>query len=220
MSCEHVFVLTTNEKGAIAELKIATAAAELGVPVLRPLTDHCRFDLALEVGGRLLRVQCKWGALHPDGSVVQVKLESSRCTPAGYVRAGYTEDEIDLLAVYCGELDRCYLLPSALATRRKGIWLRVQAPLNGQRACLNDASQFEFQGAIAQLGERSAGSRKAGGSSPPSSTPSHTEVGCHEFRNHFGFYLEQAAAGQEIQISRRGRPYARLVPAQAQLRAA
>jgi hypothetical protein len=164
-----VFVLTTNEKGAIAELKIATAAAELGVPVLRPLTDHCRYDLALEVGGSLLRVQCKWGALNSPGSVVQVKLQSSRCTSAGYVRASYTEDEIDLLAVYCGELDRCYLLPSALAARRKEIWLRVQAPLNGQRACLNDATQFEFQGAIAQLGERSAGSRKVGGSNPPSS---------------------------------------------------
>jgi prevent-host-death family protein len=39
-------------------------------------------------------------------------------------------------------------------------------------------------------------------------------VGCHEFRNHFGYYLEQAAAGHEIRISRRGRPYARLVPAE------
>jgi prevent-host-death family protein len=37
-------------------------------------------------------------------------------------------------------------------------------------------------------------------------------TGCHEFRNHFGRYLEQAAAGHEIEISRRGRPYARLVP--------
>ena len=218
-----MFVLTTNEKGAIAELKIATAAAELGVPVLRPLTDHCRFDLALEVGGRLLRVQCKWGGLIRSGSVVQVKLQSSRCTPAGYVRASYTEDEIDLLAVYCGELDRCYLLPSALAVRRRAIWLRVSAPLNGQRACLNNAAQFEFRGAIAQLGERSAGSRKAGGSSPPSSTPAAVEVGCHEFRNHFGYYLERAAAGEEIEVSRRGRRYARLVPAvppQPELRAA
>jgi prevent-host-death family protein len=39
------------------------------------------------------------------------------------------------------------------------------------------------------------------------------QTGCHQFRNHFGYYLEQAAAGHEIEISRRGRPYARLVPA-------
>ena len=28
----------------------------------------------------------------------------------------YADDEIDLVAVYCGELDRCYLLPNALAS--------------------------------------------------------------------------------------------------------
>jgi prevent-host-death family protein len=38
-------------------------------------------------------------------------------------------------------------------------------------------------------------------------------VGAHEFRNCFGYYLECAAGGAEIAISRRGRPYARLVPA-------
>ena len=56
-----------------------------------------------------------------------------------------------------------------------------------------------------------------------SSTPSTLKVGCHQFRNHFGYYLERAAAGDEIRISRRGRPYARLVsaePAQPELAAA
>jgi prevent-host-death family protein len=38
-------------------------------------------------------------------------------------------------------------------------------------------------------------------------------VGAHEFRNRFGFYLERAAAGAEISITRHGRHYARLVPA-------
>jgi prevent-host-death family protein len=38
-------------------------------------------------------------------------------------------------------------------------------------------------------------------------------VGAHEFRNRFGIYLERAAAGAEISISRHGRPYARLIPA-------
>ena len=63
--------------------------------------------------------RCKWGALIRDGSVVAVKLEGSRCTPGGYVRSSYAEDEIDLLAVYCGELDRCYLLPRELVVGRR-----------------------------------------------------------------------------------------------------
>jgi prevent-host-death family protein len=38
------------------------------------------------------------------------------------------------------------------------------------------------------------------------------EVGAHEFRNHFGYYMERAAAGEEILIKRRGKRHARLGP--------
>jgi prevent-host-death family protein len=37
------------------------------------------------------------------------------------------------------------------------------------------------------------------------------EVGAHEFRNRFGWYMERAAAGEEIRVTRRGRPYVRLL---------
>jgi PD-(D/E)XK endonuclease len=52
---------STNTKGNVAEFEIATAALRLGIPVLKPLTEHGRCDLALEIGGRLWRIQCKWG---------------------------------------------------------------------------------------------------------------------------------------------------------------
>ena len=161
-----MFVLTTNQKGGIAETKIAAAATELGISVLRPIIEHGRYDLAFEIGERILRVQCTWGALDSEGAVIKAFLRTSSLTPSGYVRASYAPDEIDLVAVYCGELGRCYLLPSALACGRTAIWLRLTAPKNGQRACINLASDFEFSGAVAQLGERRAGSAKVRGSSP------------------------------------------------------
>jgi prevent-host-death family protein len=204
--------MTSNRKGAIAEMKIATAATALGVPVLRPMTDHGRYDLAFEVGDRILRVQCKWGALEEDGSVIKVNLQTCRHTPSGYVYGSYTADEIDLVAVYCDGLDRCYLLPISLVAGRRAIHLRLTPPRNGQRACINREVDFRLSGAIAQLGEHLRGTQGVAGSSPASSTPSSVDVGCHQFRNHFGYYLERAAAGDEIRISRRGRPYARLVP--------
>jgi prevent-host-death family protein len=40
-------------------------------------------------------------------------------------------------------------------------------------------------------------------------------IGSNEFRNHFGYYLERAAAGEEIHISRHRRPFARLMPPRA-----
>ncbi len=211
-------MLTSNEKGAIAEAEIATAAIHLGLPVLRPVSEHGRYDLAFEVAGRLLRVQCKWGSYDPVGGVVRVSLTSNRCTPNGYERRQYEAGEIDLVAVYCGALDRCYLLQQERVVDRRSLWLRVSSPKNAQRACVNLASSFEFPGAVAQLEERLAGSQQVRGSSPLSSISPPTladarRVGSNEFRNRFGFYLELAASGEEVHISRHGRPFARLCPA-------
>jgi len=49
-------MLTTDQKGAVAELAIAHAAAELGLGVFKPLTDGERYDLIFETGSTLLRV--------------------------------------------------------------------------------------------------------------------------------------------------------------------
>ena len=206
--------MTSNRKGAIAEAAIALEAIKLGIPVLKPLAEHGRYDLGFEIGGRILRVQCKWGSLDKAAGTIRVSLQCSWLSPKGYVRTYYSEDEIDLVAVYCGDLDRCYLLPSALIAGRREIHLRVSPARNAQRACINAATDFELSGAIAQLGEHLSGTQGVAGSSPASSTPTAVDVGCHEFRNHFGYYLERAAAGDEIRISRRGRPYALLVPAE------
>jgi prevent-host-death family protein len=206
-------VLTTNAKGAIAETKIAAAATELGISVLRPIVEHGRYDLAFEIGDRILRVQCKWAALDATRNVIKVQLQSSSCTSTGYSRRSYRVDEIDLLAIYCAANDRCYLLPSELVARRRAIWLRTAPPRNGQRACINLATDFEFPGAVAQLEERQSGTLEVRGSSPLSSTSSDDlEVGAHGFRNHFGWYLEQAAAGRVVRVSRRGQPLVQLGP--------
>jgi prevent-host-death family protein len=212
-----MFVVSTNQMGTIAELKIAAAAAQLDIPVLRPITDHCRYDLALEVAGRLLRVQCKWGSLDSDGAVIRVNLQRSWLSPHGYVRGGYFEEEIDAVAVYCGDLDRCYLLPCALIADRRGIYLRLSRPRNAQQACINLAADFEFDGAVAQLGRATRWQRVGQGFESPQLHSTSVDVGSNDFRNRFGYYLERAAAGDEICISRHGRPYARLVPAQPSL---
>jgi hypothetical protein len=165
-----MFVQTGNEKGDIAEAALTFRAARLGLPVLRPWSGHARYDLAFDLSGRLFRVQCKWGRLDRGGSVVCVKCGGSRYGPRGQVRTTYGEDEFELFGIYCGELDRCFLLPIQLAAGKHEVQLRLTPARNRQSAGVILASDYEFDGAIAQLGERSAGSRKVGGSSPPSST--------------------------------------------------
>ena len=88
-----MFVLSTNRKGAIAETAIAAAATKLGIPVLRPIVEHARYDLAFEIGDQILRVQCKWGALDEDGALIKVRVGGSWLSPtAGYVRSSYGAD--------------------------------------------------------------------------------------------------------------------------------
>ena len=78
------------------------------------------------------------------------------------------------------------------------------------------AGDFDFDGAIAQLGERAAGSRKVVGSSPTSSTlakPNPILLGSNRFRDQLGFWMDRIAAGEEVVLTRLGKPRIRLSPA-------
>ena len=211
----YVLVMNSNVKGAVADQAIVLAAMELHVPVLRPVDEHGRCDLALDVGDRLWRVQCKWGRLSADRGVVIAKVGTSRFSTRGYVRTTYSNDEVDLFGVYCGELDRCFLLPGSLGAGRHEVWLRLSPARNGQKSCINLADDFNFAGAIAQLGERRSGRPKVAGSSPASSTSQDnlpTVVGCDDFRVRFSYWLDPVSAGEEALVTYRGRPRVRLMP--------
>jgi hypothetical protein len=163
--------LSSNKKGAIAELAIAAQASKLGIDVYRPIVEGGRYDMIFDVRGQLLRIQCKWALRR--GDVVSVILYTSRRAPGGgHIRTPYSVDEIDAVAAYCAELDRCYLLPVSLIARRKQLHLRLAPARNSQRRRLNFAELYELSGAIAQLGERLRGTQEAAGSSPASSTVS------------------------------------------------
>lgn len=201
---------TTNDKGTIAEAKIAARAAELGFGVLVPMGERLRYDLALDDGSRVLRVQCKWATC--KGDVIAVRATTSRLTPAGYVRTTYNSDEIDAVAAYCADVNRCYFIPAEALDGRGLVHLRLSPARNGQRAAVTMAADYEF-GAIAQLGERLGGTQKVVGSSPTSSTSSaETVIGSHEFRNRVAWYLQRAAAGERFSITRHRKPHAALGP--------
>jgi prevent-host-death family protein len=203
----------TNHKGNAAELAIAAEAARLGLAVFAPLTEHGRYDLILGVADVLLRVQCKWG--RREGDTIMVQLASSYHSPTrGYVTRTYSAAEVDAVAVYCEQISRCYLVPIDLVAGTGRFTLRLAPARNNQQASLNLAAEYEFTGAVAQLEERLTGSQEVTGSSPVSSiardAAATIEVGAHEFRNRFGYFMERAAAGAEIAVNRRGRPYVRM----------
>ena len=175
---EPVFALmelTRSDKGGIAELALTHHAGALGVVVAKPLVEGRRYDLIFDIENRLLRVQCKWGALR--GAIIAANTRTSRLTAAGYVRRTYTAEEIDVIGIYCQPLNRCFLLPIEQLAGQSYVHLRLAPARNNQRAGVRMAEDYDLDkmlqrlGAVAQLGERRAGSAKVRGSSPLSSTP-------------------------------------------------
>jgi hypothetical protein len=69
---EHVFVHDSNHKGNVAEAEIAAAGVNLGIPVLRPVAEHGRYDLAFELGNKPTR---------------KTRSIFSRCTAASWIVA-------------------------------------------------------------------------------------------------------------------------------------
>ena len=166
-------MLTTDQKGAVAELAIARAAAELGIGVWAAYTVE-RYDLLFDLRPELVRVQCKWASR--DGDVLVVRCCSHRRNRDGVLRRMYSRDEIDAFAAYSADLDRCYFLPMDQFEGRRWIALRLKPSRNNKQERINWAKDYEFAaklgplGAIAQLGERLRGTQEVAGSSPAGST--------------------------------------------------
>ena len=165
-------MLTTDQKGAVAELTIAARAAELGIGVWGPHTVE-RYDLIFDLRPKLLRVQCKWASRY--GDVIIVRCYRNRRNRDGLLRQVYSSDEIDAYAAYCRDVDKCYLLPIDEFPNQIAIQLRLTPTRNNRAQRINWARDYEFaatlgpHGAIAQLGERVSGRDEVAGSSPAGS---------------------------------------------------
>lgn len=167
-------MLTTDQKGIVAETKIAAAALAAGVGVARPLGDE-RYDLIFDLGDRLLRIQCKWAVKSKD--VIIIRCRRVRRGREGLIRRPYRVGEIDAIVGYCAENDACYYLPVELSVERAAVQLRLAPTLNNQSVGVKWARDYELGatlsrllGPIAQLGERQRGTLEAVGSIPTGST--------------------------------------------------
>jgi len=111
--------------------------------LLMPFGENTRYDLVIDNGSCLRRVQCKTGRLR-NGVVLFA-------TCSSYAHHGSTakprrdyRGEVDDFAVFCRELGAVYLIPiEDLDVRNQGS-LRVDPPVNGQRKNVRFASAYEI----------------------------------------------------------------------------
>ena len=125
-------MITTGRKGTIAELAIISEALKLGVDVYKPCFDGS-----------------KWATIREN--VVTIRCYSSRRAPGGYIKRAYSSDEIDALAAYCADLERCFLVPITRIDRRPTVHLRVAPTVNNEARGINWADDFKFGATLRAL---------------------------------------------------------------------
>jgi hypothetical protein len=102
---------TLKERGEWVELVFMAAAASHGYHVLKPSGDSRAYDVAIEHGGDLIRVQVKSTTKRANTGY------SSQFRRSDGAKKPYTLDEVDFFAVYIVPLSVWYLIPAVVVLR-------------------------------------------------------------------------------------------------------
>ncbi len=128
--------------GDRSTLAVMLALHESGYQVATPFGENTRYDLILDDGARLLRIQCKTGRLR-NGAVEFSTASSYAHHPNEKPTQRHYQGQVDHFAVYCRQTGGVYLIPIGELPLDRA-YLRVTAPLNGQRKCIRYAKDFEI----------------------------------------------------------------------------
>lgn len=137
------FINERKRIGDLTELQCAAAFCELGYVVSFPYGDSARYDFIVDVGGKLLRIQCKSAEIIDGGAKMIINCSSTRVNTKNIYRHGYTKDEIDFFATFYN--NKCYLIPIEEAENVAIRTLRLTPPLNGQRVKISYANDYEIE---------------------------------------------------------------------------
>jgi hypothetical protein len=99
--------MNTKNKGDLCEIKFAASLIEVGYSVSMPWGDNQRYDMLIDDGENIYKVQCKHGRLR-SGAVV---FNSISCGTGNYAKGRTYIGEIDFFGVYCPDTQQCYLVP-------------------------------------------------------------------------------------------------------------
>jgi hypothetical protein len=129
----------TKAIGDLSELIVATALARAGYYVSKPIADSYRYDLVIDDGERLFRVQVKTGRLR--GGSIHVACYSSHSHRGGKQRS--YRGEIDYIGVFCPQTGDVYLVPESDIVDT-AMHLRVAPTINRQDKHIRWASKYKL----------------------------------------------------------------------------
>ncbi len=130
----------TKAIGDLSELEVAIALARAGYIVSKPLGDSHRYDLVIDDGEILARVQVKTGRL-TSGSI-RVACCSTHAHRGGPKTRSY-RGQIDYIGVFCPQTGDSYLVPETEIVDTY-MHLRVAPTVNRQDRHIRWASRYKL----------------------------------------------------------------------------
>jgi hypothetical protein len=124
-------------------LAVMLALIAAGYDVLLPFGENTRYDLVIDDGEVLARVQCKTGRLR-TGAVRFKTCGSYAHHPHPGVTSRHYAGEIDYFGVHCPTTGGVYLIRIADVPTTSIAALRIEPTRNGQRKRIRLAANYEI----------------------------------------------------------------------------
>lgn len=138
--------LSTHAKGVITELAVQQAFISHGFGVSVPVLPTSRYDMIVDTGSNLIRVQVKTARDIPDSDGFMISLHSSRTHRWGVQTVNYTSDDVDMFATfYDGNV---YVIPQRDVDGKTECRFR-NSSANGQTKGIKFAKDYELNNVIA-----------------------------------------------------------------------
>lgn len=126
--------MNTKYLGNLTELQCITRFYELGYPVSIPYGDSEKYDMIIDVNGKLYRLQCKHANPHINENNDIDYITIKTCWQTGYTKNSsnkrhlYSEEDCDYFVTHYE--GKNYLIPVDECSTMKT--LRIVMPKNGQ----------------------------------------------------------------------------------------
>ena len=112
--------LSTQQKGIITEMAVATYLLNLGYNVSQPFCQDSKYDLIVDVYGLLLRFQVKTARLASESSIT-FNCRSTTTNVKNCKSRRYNDKEIDYFATFWN--NKAYLVPISECSTQKSLHL-------------------------------------------------------------------------------------------------
>ncbi len=106
--------MDTKLKSDIAESAVSTELLSRGFNVLKPVGDRLPYDIAVDIRGKLIRIQVKHAWYNEKDKAYIVDVRRTKTNRRRMLRKKYDNNDFDLVVVFIGEKRIFYVIPSVV----------------------------------------------------------------------------------------------------------